>query len=425
MRLIAVVELLPGVLDSQLRRDAELTHFEYFLLAMLSEAPERTLADDRARLADQRDPAPALPRRTPAGGPRPGRAVPCPEDGRATNARLTATGWDKVVDDRARPRRHRPRARDRRADPEADRPAGGDRRGHPRAHRPPRQAVAPDITPNITPDGEVREPMTSEEAPEETPWAHAGRGARGEEPRPGAHPGPARHGVGRGRGTRGVHRLRTPTPRSGHAPNGGAPAGSARSYDGRAVPGGTVSSPCPACSSTMPTASMWRSTCPAPSTGWTPRSPGFRSAVSSSSRRSPRRPGDERCPAVAEPARHALDRQGRGPGRPRGPAGPGSHFPTTPPRRGSPTARLSTSRWRTRPSGTTSCARCRWWSPTVGSPRSRPGPSRWWRVTPERPGFGQSSSSSSSTGRSAIRPRRRRHRSRRPAPSRAAASRRP
>ena len=43
MRLVAVVELLPGVLDTQLRRDAGLTHFEYFVLAMLSEAPERTL----------------------------------------------------------------------------------------------------------------------------------------------------------------------------------------------------------------------------------------------------------------------------------------------------------------------------------------------------------------------------------------------
>ena len=31
------------MLDSQLRRDAELTHFEYFVLAMLSESPERTL----------------------------------------------------------------------------------------------------------------------------------------------------------------------------------------------------------------------------------------------------------------------------------------------------------------------------------------------------------------------------------------------
>ena len=43
VRLAAVLELLPGVLDSQLRRDAQLTHFEYFVLAMLSEAPDRTL----------------------------------------------------------------------------------------------------------------------------------------------------------------------------------------------------------------------------------------------------------------------------------------------------------------------------------------------------------------------------------------------
>lgn len=43
VRLMAVVELLPGVLDSQLRRDADLTSFEYYVLAMLSEAPERTL----------------------------------------------------------------------------------------------------------------------------------------------------------------------------------------------------------------------------------------------------------------------------------------------------------------------------------------------------------------------------------------------
>ena len=97
-RLIAVVELLPGVLDSQLRRDAGLTHYEYFLLAMLSEAPERTL-----RMT-------ALASRTNATLPRLSHVVrrledrglverfPCPEDGRATNARLTETGWDKVVE---------------------------------------------------------------------------------------------------------------------------------------------------------------------------------------------------------------------------------------------------------------------------------------------------------------------------------------
>jgi len=43
VRLAAVHELLPGVLDSQVRRDADLTHFGYFVLAKLSEAPARTL----------------------------------------------------------------------------------------------------------------------------------------------------------------------------------------------------------------------------------------------------------------------------------------------------------------------------------------------------------------------------------------------
>ena len=41
IRLLAITELLPGVLDSQLRREADLTHFEYYVLAMLSEAPGR------------------------------------------------------------------------------------------------------------------------------------------------------------------------------------------------------------------------------------------------------------------------------------------------------------------------------------------------------------------------------------------------
>ena len=97
LRLIAVVELLPGVLDSQLRADSGVTHFEYYVLAMLSEAPERTL-----RMA-------SLAQRTNATLPRLSHVVrrleerglverfPCPEDGRATNARLTAPGWDAVV----------------------------------------------------------------------------------------------------------------------------------------------------------------------------------------------------------------------------------------------------------------------------------------------------------------------------------------
>ncbi|MBG6096944.1 MarR family winged helix-turn-helix transcriptional regulator [Nocardioides sp. WG-D5] len=97
LRLIAIVELLPGVLDSQLRRDAGLTHFEYFVLAVLSEADDRTL-----RMT-------ALAHRTNATLARLSHVVrrleerglverfPCPEDARATNARLTAAGWDAVV----------------------------------------------------------------------------------------------------------------------------------------------------------------------------------------------------------------------------------------------------------------------------------------------------------------------------------------
>jgi DNA-binding MarR family transcriptional regulator len=97
VKLVAVVERLPGVLETQLRRDSGLTHFEYFVLAMLSEAPDRTL-----RMT-------ALAQRTNATLPRLSHVVrrlerrglverfPCPQDGRATNARLTAAGLSEVV----------------------------------------------------------------------------------------------------------------------------------------------------------------------------------------------------------------------------------------------------------------------------------------------------------------------------------------
>lgn len=97
VRLVALVELLPGVLESQLRRDAGLTHFEYILLSVLSDAPERTL-----RMT-------SLAARTNATLPRLSHVVrrltdrhlvervPCPEDGRATNVRLSDEGWELVV----------------------------------------------------------------------------------------------------------------------------------------------------------------------------------------------------------------------------------------------------------------------------------------------------------------------------------------
>lgn len=96
IRLAAILELLPGTLDAQLRRDSELTHFEYYVLAMLSEAPGRTL-----RMTE-------LARQTNATLPRLSHVVtrlenrglveryPCPEDRRATNAGLTEAGWAQV-----------------------------------------------------------------------------------------------------------------------------------------------------------------------------------------------------------------------------------------------------------------------------------------------------------------------------------------
>ena len=136
VRLVAVAELLPGVLDAQLRRDSDLSHFDYFVLAMLSESPERTL-----RMT-------SLAQRTNATLTRLSHAVrrleerglverfPCPEDGRATNARLTAEGWDAVVDGGARARRQRAQPRHRRPDARAARPAARDRRRPAPAARP-------------------------------------------------------------------------------------------------------------------------------------------------------------------------------------------------------------------------------------------------------------------------------------------------
>ena len=42
-KLAAMMMLLPSALDAQLQREADLTHFAYYVLAMLSEAPGRSL----------------------------------------------------------------------------------------------------------------------------------------------------------------------------------------------------------------------------------------------------------------------------------------------------------------------------------------------------------------------------------------------
>ena len=96
VRLAAVMELLPGALDSQLRRDADVTHFEYYVLAMLSEAHAGTLR--MTELARQTNAT--LPRLSHVVSRLESRSLverfPCPEDRRATNARLTEMGWAKL-----------------------------------------------------------------------------------------------------------------------------------------------------------------------------------------------------------------------------------------------------------------------------------------------------------------------------------------
>ena len=94
---VAVVELLPGALDGQLQAEAGLSHFEYLLLARLSEAPERTLRMSALAGATNA----TLPRLSHVVKRLEARGyverVPSATDKRATDARLTDGGWEKVV----------------------------------------------------------------------------------------------------------------------------------------------------------------------------------------------------------------------------------------------------------------------------------------------------------------------------------------
>ena len=98
VQLSAVLELLPSALDCQLRRDASLTYFGYYVLAMLSEAPDRILrmsalaAQTNATLSRLSHVVSRLEDR------RLVERFTCPEDGRATNVRLTDEGLNRLVD---------------------------------------------------------------------------------------------------------------------------------------------------------------------------------------------------------------------------------------------------------------------------------------------------------------------------------------
>lgn len=97
VRLAAVVELLPGVLDGQLRRDSGLSHFEYFTLAMLSEATDRTMRMTALAAATHA----TLPRLSHVVSRLEKRGLverqASADDRRATDVVLTAAGWDAVV----------------------------------------------------------------------------------------------------------------------------------------------------------------------------------------------------------------------------------------------------------------------------------------------------------------------------------------
>ncbi|MEV6597586.1 MarR family transcriptional regulator [Actinoplanes sp. NPDC051346] len=87
---------LPAALDTQMQRDSGLSHFEYLVLANLSEAPGRTRRMSAlAALANG-----SLSRLSHVVKRLEGRGwverTTCPRDGRYTNAVLTDAGWDKV-----------------------------------------------------------------------------------------------------------------------------------------------------------------------------------------------------------------------------------------------------------------------------------------------------------------------------------------
>lgn len=97
LRLMAVTMLLPSRLEQQLKRDAGLSHFEYYVLAMISECESRSL------------PLTELASRTNASLSRLSHVIgrleqqglltrsSSPTDGRTSIATLTDAGWQKVV----------------------------------------------------------------------------------------------------------------------------------------------------------------------------------------------------------------------------------------------------------------------------------------------------------------------------------------
>ena len=96
-RLAAVILRLPAELEGQLQRDADMSHFEYWVLAILSEAPDRTLR--LSQLATQGNTSLSRLSHVITRLEKRGWVTrqPCPDDARATFAVLTDAGYDQVV----------------------------------------------------------------------------------------------------------------------------------------------------------------------------------------------------------------------------------------------------------------------------------------------------------------------------------------
>lgn len=96
-RLAAVVLKLPSELERQLQRDSDVSHFEYWVTALLSEAPNRTLR--LSQLAAQANAS--LSRLSHVVTRLEGRGwlvrQPDPHDARATLAVLTDEGFEAVA----------------------------------------------------------------------------------------------------------------------------------------------------------------------------------------------------------------------------------------------------------------------------------------------------------------------------------------
>jgi len=97
LALVAMLVKLQSALDTQLQRDAGISHFEYQVLVALSEAPERTLRMSLLAWVSEG----SLPRLSQVVGRLEKRGwvrrTPDPADGRYTLASLTDDGWAKVV----------------------------------------------------------------------------------------------------------------------------------------------------------------------------------------------------------------------------------------------------------------------------------------------------------------------------------------